>query len=199
MRKNQYNTKKPNIAPNCTMKKSDGFPWNTKNSLKPKFVPCREIKPAVIMLGGSPTSVAVPCKFDEIAIPISTGTGDAFKRCAIASAIGATISTVATLSTNAEIPDANAQSQSIATPAVLDRRINQSANQVGTFDLINSWAIMDMPVKIPNTFQLIALRNCCEIVARFCPGILMRMAATRSAMADQTTCGRLCLKAIKPT
>ena len=154
------------------------------------------------MLGGSPISVAVPCRFDEMAMPIKSGTGDAFSRLAIASPIGATIKMVATLSTNAEIPDDRAHSHSIAIPAVLERIISQSANHAGTRDLMNKFAIMDMPVKIASTFQLIALKNSTPTVINPSTGSSLKAIRVRVIqripIAPQTICGRLWPKSINP-
>ena len=53
----------------------------------------------------SPTSVAAPCRLEETAIERIIGTGEIFSFLQIAMPTGATISTVATLSINAEMDD----------------------------------------------------------------------------------------------
>ena len=55
----------------------------------------------------SPTSVAAPCRLLETAMAIIKGTELVFSFLQISSATGATIRTVATLSTNAEMIPAN--------------------------------------------------------------------------------------------
>ena len=62
------------------------------------------------MLVVSPTMVAAPCRFEETAMAISTGTGEIFNLREMARPTGATISTVATLSTKALITPANSAS-----------------------------------------------------------------------------------------
>ena len=62
----------------------------------------------------SPTSVAAPCRLEETAMAITSGTGEIFSCFATASPTGATISTVATLSTKAEITPANRPSTTAA-------------------------------------------------------------------------------------
>ena len=59
------------------------------------------------MLVVSPTIVAAPCRLEETAMAINTGTGEIFSFLEIANPTGATISTVATLSTNALTIPAN--------------------------------------------------------------------------------------------
>jgi len=59
------------------------------------------------MLGGSPIKVATPCKLEEIAIAMSTKTGETLNLLVIANAIGATIRTTATFSTKIERNPAN--------------------------------------------------------------------------------------------
>jgi len=63
----------------------------------------------------SPTKVAAPCRFEETAIAITLGTGDIFSFFAMVTATGATIKTVATLSTKAEIIPANKAKDIMAT------------------------------------------------------------------------------------
>ena len=55
----------------------------------------------------SPTSVAAPCRLEETAIHRTMATGEIFSFLQMASATGATITTVATLSMKAEIRPAN--------------------------------------------------------------------------------------------
>ena len=87
-----HSTPKLATAPICTAKKMPGRPLFQKKSLK-FILYCA----AISMLGGSPISVAVPCRFDAMAIPIRKGAGDVFSFRASSMAIGATINTVATL------------------------------------------------------------------------------------------------------
>ena len=84
----------------------------------------------------SPTSVAAPCKFDAIAIAIMLFTGDILSFLDIVSATGATIRTVATLSTKADITPAKSESAIIAHLTLGIFAIMISARSAGIFDSI---------------------------------------------------------------
>ena len=79
------------------------------------------------MLGGSPTSVAVPWRFEERQMPRMNGTGETFNLRDTSNAIGATINTVATFSTKADITPLKADSQIIAQTRFLERSMIISA------------------------------------------------------------------------
>ncbi len=79
-----------------------GLPLSQKNSMK--FM---SAKPPSRILVVSPTSVAAPCRLEDTAMAISTGTGEILSLREIASPTGATISSVATLSTKALTTPAN--------------------------------------------------------------------------------------------
>lgn len=96
-------------APSSTPKKIPGRPSIQKKSKKFIFA-----KPPSRMLVVSPTSVAAPCKLEETAIEMRTGTGEMRSLRAMASPTGATISTVATLSTKALMNPANSASAQTA-------------------------------------------------------------------------------------
>ncbi len=82
----------------------------------------------------SPTSVAAPCRFEETAIDKIIGTGLIFSLRQIARPTGATISTVATLSINAETTPANRDMYTATIMAFLDRSSSISAIRFGIFD-----------------------------------------------------------------
>ena len=86
-----------------------GFPIIQKKSRK--FIPAK--LPSSILVV-SPTMVAAPCKLEDTAMAISTGTGEIFSFREMASPTGATISTVATLSTKALMTPANSASTDTA-------------------------------------------------------------------------------------
>ena len=70
------------------------------------------------MLGGSPTSVAVPSRFDISASPIINGTGLSLSFLERARAIGAITRTVATFSTKIEIIPVIARIRMTAIPVL---------------------------------------------------------------------------------
>ncbi len=110
------------------------------------------------MLGGSPIRVAVPCRLEAMARAIRKVTGETFSRRDISRAMGATISTVATFSTKAEMTLVSAQIHSTATPTVEERLTSRAARRAGTRDRMNSSASTSVPAKMPMTFQLMSLR-----------------------------------------
>ncbi len=79
------------------------------------------------MLVVSPTIVAAPCRFEDTAMAINTGTGEIFSFREMARPTGATISTVATLSTKALTTPANSASTVTAHFTLGTRTINCSA------------------------------------------------------------------------
>ena len=117
------------IAANSTTKNRLGRPWNTKKSLK-----VIRVALAKIMLGGSPTSVAVPCRFEDKHIPRIKGTGETLSLRDTSNAIGATMSTVAIFSTKAEIIPLNADNQMIAQTRLFDLSMIASAIYAGIFE-----------------------------------------------------------------
>lgn len=110
------------------------------------------------MLGGSPIKVAVPCRLLETAIAIIMFTGLILSLLAKDNAIGATIKTVATFSTKAEIMPVKRQIKSTAHAVFLALSTMISAIYVGTRLLIKISATKSVPTKIPITFQLIAFK-----------------------------------------
>ena len=85
------------IAPASTTQNMPGLPSSTKKSEKSRFAALASRIEVV-----SPTRVAAPWRFDETAMQIMLGTGEMLSFLHSASATGAIIRTVATLSTNAE-------------------------------------------------------------------------------------------------
>ena len=98
-------------APASTTQNIPGFPLSTKKSEKSRFAAFARRIDVV-----SPTSVAAPCRFEETAMQMMLDTGEILTFLQKASATGAIIRTVATLSTKAEIMPAN---RDIATTAHL--------------------------------------------------------------------------------
>ena len=95
-RKRTSSTPNEASAPSSTPKKMPGRPFIQKKSKK--FI---SAKPPSRMLVVSPTSVAAPCRLELTAMAMRTGTGESRSFRAMARPTGATISTVATLSTKA--------------------------------------------------------------------------------------------------
>ena len=89
-------------APSSTAKKIPGLPFIQKKSIKSIFANAPSMIEVV-----SPTSVAAPCRLEETDMERTMGTGEILSSRQIATATGATISTVATLSMKAEISPAN--------------------------------------------------------------------------------------------
>ena len=79
----------------------------------------------------SPTMVAAPWRLEDTAMAMRTGTGDIFSFLEIARPMGATMSTVATLSTNALITPANRDSTVTAHLISGTLEINISASRAG--------------------------------------------------------------------
>ena len=104
----------------------------------------------------SPTSVAAPCRLEDTAMAMMTGTGLMSSFLASASATGATISTVATLSTKAEISPANRESATTAHLVLGTFSIMISAISAGMRDSINSTTVPMVPAIISRTFQSMA-------------------------------------------
>jgi len=97
------------------------------------------------MLGGSPTKVAVPSRFDMTASPIIKLVGLIFSFLQSARAIGAITRTVATFSTKIEIIPVITRIATIAKPVFLLEFTMESAMRAGTFEYINSAAIIMLP------------------------------------------------------
>ena len=118
-------------APSSTAKKIPGLPWNTKKDEKSIFAYEASIIEVV-----SPTSVAAPWRFEETAIDSVIGTGDTSSLRQMASPTGATMSTVATLSTNAEINPENNDMKIMTIIMFLDLSRSMSASLFGILESI---------------------------------------------------------------
>ena len=94
--------------------------------------------------------------FAKTETAITKGTGEIFVFFAISKAIGATIKTVATLSTKAETIPANAANRIMAHLVEETLLIIQSANNAGIPDSINSDTTIIVPAMIMNTFQFMS-------------------------------------------
>ena len=86
------------------------------------------------MLGGSPTSVAVPSRFDITASPTMNIVGFILSFLQRESAIGAMTSTVATFSTKIEMIPVIARIRTIAIPVEGLALTKKSAILAGTFE-----------------------------------------------------------------
>ena len=101
----------------------------------------------------SPTSVAAPCRLEETAMPMMKGIGLVSSFLHISSATGAIISTVATLSMNAEIMPANSASATAAICTLETRSITRSASSAGILLSMNSATRPIVPAIISSTFR----------------------------------------------
>ena len=108
------------------------------------------------MLGGSPMRVAVPCRLLDRAMAIIIVAGFMLSFLARARAMGATIKTVATFSTKAEMNPVSTQMRRIAQAVFLALLTMISAMKAGTRLSMNRSARTRVPTKMPMTFQLIA-------------------------------------------
>jgi hypothetical protein len=106
------------------------------------------------MLGGSPIKVAAPCRLLHTAIAIIIFKGLILSFFANDIAMGATIKTVATFSTKAEIKLVNKQMDNTAQAVFLARLTIISARYAGTRLNIKTSATASIPTNIPITFQL---------------------------------------------
>ena len=130
------------------------LPSITKKSMKLMPVALPSIMEVV-----SPTRVAAPCKLDATAMAMMPGTGDISSFLERLSAMGATISTVATLSTNALTNPANRESAMIAHLTLGIRAMSRSASRAGILDSMNRATMPMVPAIIMSTFQSIAVAN----------------------------------------
>lgn len=102
----------------------------------------------------SPTSVAAPWRLDDTAMAMIMGTGLIRSRLAMAMATGAIISTVATLSTNAEISPANRARATTAHFTLGTWASRISAILAGILEAINRETMPMVPKIIIMTFHL---------------------------------------------
>ena len=117
------------IAPASTTQNIPGFPLSTKKSEKSRLADfARRIEVV------SPTSVAAPWRFEDTAMQMIDGTGEMLTFLQKARATGAIMSTVATLSTNAETIPAKSERQTIAhlTFGIFEMRMSDMS--CGIFD-----------------------------------------------------------------
>ena len=147
-RNSQNSTPSEASAPSSTLQKMPGRPSIQKKSKK--FIPA---KPPSRMLVVSPTSVAAPCKLDDTAMAMSTGTGDSFSRRAMASPTGATISTVATLSTKALMNPASKASTDTAHRTSGTWAMSSSASRAGILLWIKRKTVPIIPAIISRTLK----------------------------------------------
>ena len=103
------------------------------------------------MLVVSPTSVAAPCRLEETAMEMITGTGEIFSLRAMARPTGATMSTVATLSTKALMTPANSASIHTAHLTSGTRTMSISARRAGILLSMNSATVPMVPAIISRT------------------------------------------------
>ena len=133
-------------APSSTPQKMPGRPRIQKKSKKfmSAKLPSR-------MLVVSPTSVAAPCRLEDTAMAMSTGTGEIFSLRAMARPTGATMSTVATLSTKALMTPANSASIHTAHLTSGTRTISISARRAGILLSMNSATVPMVPAIMSST------------------------------------------------
>ena len=106
----------------------------------------------------SPTSVAAPCRFEETAMDRIIGMGEIFSFLQTAIPTGATIRTVATLSTNADMNPENRDMKMMTHITFFALSSSQSAIRFGILDCIKKSTRTMVPPIISRTFQLIADR-----------------------------------------
>ena len=104
----------------------------------------------------SPTSVAAPCRFDDTAMAMIMPTGLIFCFLAMARAMGAIISTVATLSMKADTNPANSESMMTAHLTLGTFSRSRSASSCGIFDSISSATVPMVPAIISSTLKSMA-------------------------------------------
>ena len=146
-------------------------------------------KPPSSMLGGSPMRVAAPCRLLEIAMATMIRTGFTASFLASASAIGATIITVATFSTKAERTEVSRQMNNIAQVVFGDLSTMVSARYAGTRLSMKTSATAIVPTKMPMTFQLMDISTSAGAAVR----VAINTPAARRAPATQTPvrwCGK---------
>ena len=107
----------------------------------------------------SPTSVAAPSRLEATAIAMIDGTGLIFSFLAIVRAIGATIRTVATLSTKAEMSPAKTASEMTAHLTFGVFWMILSAIRAGIFDSMKSETSPIVPKIIRITFHSIEAKT----------------------------------------
>ena len=152
-RKRKSSTGMVSRAPASTAKAMPGLPRNQKKSLKLMFM-----YPASRIEVVSPTRVAAPCRLLETAMAMSRGTGLVFSCLATARPTGATISTVATLSTKAEMTPEKTESATAAHWMVGTFCRSFSAIRPGIRLWMKSSTVAMVPASIISTFQLMAPR-----------------------------------------
>ena len=108
------------------------------------------------MLVVSPTKVAAPCRLLDTAMAMITGMGLVLIFLATARPTGATISTVATLSTKAEIRPLNRLRATMAHLTLGVIFSSPSAMRAGILLWMNSSTVAMVPASIMRTFQLMA-------------------------------------------
>ena len=104
----------------------------------------------------SPTRVAAPCRLEDTAMPMMKGTGLVFSFLQICMATGATISTVATLSTKAEMTPENRDSATAAHMTLGTLSIIRSASSSGILLSINRATRPMVPAIISRTLKSMA-------------------------------------------
>ena len=101
----------------------------------------------------SPTSVAAPCKLELTAMVRIGATGEIFSFLAMAIPTGASISTVATLSTKADTRPANNASAMMSHLTLGSRAARRSDRRLGILERIKRSTVPMVPASISSTFQ----------------------------------------------
>ena len=101
----------------------------------------------------SPTSVAAPCKLELTALARIGCTGEIFSFLEMASPTGASISTVATLSTKADTSPANSASAMMSHFTLGSTATSRSDRRFGILDRMNRSTVPMVPASIISTFQ----------------------------------------------
>ena len=126
----------------------------------------------------SPTRVAAPWRLEDTAMPMMKGTGLVLSFLQISKAMGATIRTVATLSTKAEMMPANRASATAAIWTLGTFSMMRSARRAGILLSMNSWTRPMVPAIISRTLKSMAPR----IWSKGSIPVAMKIAAEPTAM-----------------
>src|SRR5690606_12681684 len=142
------------IAPNCTTQNRPGRPRYTKKPRKsmPAYPPSK-------MDVVSPTRVAAPCRLEEMAMAMMLVTGEMPSFSQMVRATGATMRTVATLSTKAEMSTEKRDREIMAHMTLGMRAINRSDSKDGILAAMNKETVPMVPAIIKITFQFMAKKT----------------------------------------
>ena len=188
-RKVNSSTPREANAPSSTPKKMPGLP-SIQKKLK-KFIPA---KPPSRMLVVSPTRVAAPCRLEETAMEMRTGTGEILSLRAMARPTGATMSTVATLSTKALMTPAKRASIHTAHFTLGTRTMSSSASRAGILLSIKRETMPMVPAIISRTLKSTARAASIRVKSHRPAAPRARNRAAPPSAAKGRYCGRTSIR-----